>query len=134
MTGIIYTLGFGVPFGLMGLALEGGSHTTHITINETNEEADYRGSYLLAGPRFVFFTALGILHSFQIELLVGTSSVAEIGLMGTLRLGLELKISDRFGFGLNTGAALIKIKGFDNFIKDDDQINYLTGVGFAYRW
>ncbi len=133
-TGLYYSLGYIVPFGVMGLTAEVGGHNLKMHVNDTSEDKTYEGAYLLVGPSFsIPFDRLGG-HAFQIELLAGTSSEKGIGLISTLRFGIELKVAPTFSLGFNLGAALVNIRDFDNYLKDDDQLNFLTGVSSSYRF
>jgi hypothetical protein len=134
MNSVFYSHGYMVPFGVMGLTGELGFHDLNLTVSATGVERQFKGTYLLAGPSFsIPFNKLGG-SAFQIELLAGTSTEKDIGFMSTLRLGVELNVNPEFSLGINLGAALINIKGFDNFLKDDDQLNFMTGAAASYRW
>ncbi|OQW46433.1 MAG: hypothetical protein A4S09_05535 [Proteobacteria bacterium SG_bin7] len=134
MNGLYYSQGFIVPFGVMGLTGEVGQHDLNMTVKATSEERQFKGAYFLAGPSFTIpFGRLGG-PAFQIELLAGTSSESNIGLMSTLRLGVEFNIENRFSLGLNIGAALINVRDFDNYIRDNDQLNFLSGMATSFRW
>lgn len=134
MHGLYYSHGFVVPFGVMGLTGELGHHDLNMTIKATNTEREFKGTYFLVGPSFwVPFGRIGG-PAFQIELLAGTSSERDIGLMSTLRMGVEFNIDSRLSLGLNIGAALINVRGLDSYIHDNDQLNFLSGVATSYRW
>ncbi len=134
MNGLYYSHGFIVPFGVMGLTGEIGHHDLAMTIKATGTDREFKGAYFLVGPSFsIPFGRLGG-PAFQIELLAGTSTESNIGLMSTLRMGVEFNINNKFSLGLNIGAALIDVRDFDNYIRDNDQINYISGAATSYRW
>lgn len=134
LSGVYYSSNYSVSFGTMGLMGELGRHELNLSVKPTNGSKTYAGAYLLVGPSFsIPFRESGG-SAFQIELLAGTSSDNNIGLMSTLRFGIDFKFNSSTSFGLNLGAALIDIKDFKNYLMDSDQLNYLSGVSFASRW
>lgn len=134
MSGLYYSVGYKIPIGVMGLTGEIGYHDFSLQVLQTSATKNYNGTYFLAGPSFSFPFGSVQSHAFQVELLAGTSTEKDIGLMSTLRFGADLRITPNFSLGLNLGAALVDIKGFDNYIKDSDHLNYLSGVSASVRW
>jgi hypothetical protein len=142
MHGFYFSTGYRVPFGVMGLMGELGTHAFDLTINKSSTTTmlksplfnEYKGTYLLVGPSFsIPLTTLNE-HLFQIELLAGTSNNKNIGLMSSLRFGISFRVSSQFNIGINAGAALINIKGHENYLNDSDQLNSLLGSSVSYKW
>jgi hypothetical protein len=134
LTGVFFTTGYRVPYGMIGITGELGQHSIDLKINKNSINKSYNGAYFLVGPSFLIpFDELNG-HNFQIELLAGTSTEKQIGFMSTLRFGAGIKLASNFSLGLNLGAALVNIKGFDNYLTDQDHLNYLSGFDMSFRW
>jgi hypothetical protein len=141
MHGLYFSSGYRIPIGVMGLMGELGIHSFDLTINQSSSHPKspptnslYRGTYFLIGPSFsIPFSNLNE-HLFQIDLLAGTSNNKNIGLISTLRFGLLFRMSSQFNIGLNAGAALINIKGFESYLNESDQLNTLLGTSISYKW
>lgn len=134
LAGLYFTSGYRVPFGIMGLTAETGTFNLDMQIKKKLKLKRIGDPYLLVGPSFSipFHDLEG--HMVQIELLVGTSSNKDIGLLSTLRFGLLLRLAPSLSWGLNTGAALINVKGYDNYLEDRDQLNSIWGTSISYLW
>jgi hypothetical protein len=134
LTGIYFTSGYRVPFGIMGLTTEVGTFNLDMQIKKSLKLKQIGDPYLLVGPSFSLpFKDLNG-HRFQIELLAGSSANKGIGLISTMRFGLLFRLAPSLSWGLNTGAALINVKGFDNFLEDHDQLNSIWGTSISYLW
>lgn len=132
LNSVFYTRQYDVPFGLMGLTAELGHHSIDLNVNGVSSQQHYNGGYLLLGPSFSFLFGRESFGAFQIELLAGTSTEKEIGVMSTLRFGFDFRLTPDFSVGINAGAAVIDIKEFDNYFNDRDQLNYLSGAAVSY--
>ncbi len=132
LNSIFYTRQYDVPFGLMGLTGELGHHSIDLNVEGVAAQQHYNGGYFLVGPSFSFLFGRDSFGAFQIELLAGTSTEKEIGVMSTLRFGFDFRLTPDFSVGINAGAAVIDIKEFDNYFNDRDQLNYLSGAAVSY--
>lgn len=133
MSGVTFSLGYKVPRMTMALTGELGHFDMELRVNSTGQTKKFDGPYLLLGPSFdVPFSSRG--HSFQIELLAGTTSEKDIGLMSTIRFGLDFRASSNTRIGLSLGAALINVKTFKGILTDLDQFNFLSGASLAYSY
>ncbi len=90
----------------------------------------------MAGPSFTFplenWGKIG--NSFQIEWIAGTSSLASIGLMSTMRFAYLMHVSDSFSLQLGIGAALIRPKADRGYFSSDEQLSVLSGISTGYRF
>jgi hypothetical protein len=141
MHGLYFSTGYRIPLGVMGLTGEIGQHSLDLTINKSaspslkaSVSSFYKGTYIMVGPSFSLPLTTLNGHLFQIELLAGTSTNENIGLMSTLRFGLNFRIDSQLNIGINAGAALIDIKNFSSYLKDSDQLNSLLGTSVSFKW
>jgi hypothetical protein len=135
MYGAYVNVSYPSPMAKLGLTVETGVHNLKLTTFEkilSPISNEYSGSYLMLGPRFSW--ELNSNSEIQLEWIGGTSSAQEIGLMSTMRLGYQIQVSENFGLQLGIGAALINVKGYEGYLKESDNLNYLTGFSLAYRW
>lgn len=134
LNGLYYTRNYYVPFGTMGLTAEAGHHSIELDLAGVAANKNYNGGYLMIGPSFSFLFGERDFGAFQIELLGGTSTEKQIGLMSTLRFGVAFNITPSFTAGINLGAALIDLKDSDNYLNSRDQLNYLSGAAVSMRF
>lgn len=135
LIGVKGSIGSLVPFGSMSLALEAGRFDLDWSLTRTGRFESLRGPYLLAGPRFVF-PFFGTIQSTgaSLELLAGTSTHADVGLMSILRLGLDFALSQNLFLGANGGAILLDLKSNEGFVNSRDQWNYTAGATLSWRF
>jgi hypothetical protein len=132
MLGLTYTLGYDFSFGVMGLKAEAGGHRLDLNLPQGGSRR-YEGAYALLGPHFDFpITARE--DSLYIDLLAGTSSHRDIGLISRLHLGLQFLLGSQFYAAVDAGAALTDVKGLDGYLQDEDQLNFLSSVSLNYRF
>ncbi len=133
MHGAYYTLGYDVSFGTLGLTAEVGQHRIDLGVRSADVTKRLEGAYAMAGPSFGFpISNRGDI--FLLELLAGTSTHKEIGLMSNIRLGLDFAAGDNLRLGANVGAGMIDIRGFDGYLTDVDQLSYLFGLQLGFRF
>lgn len=134
LSGLYYSLGYKLPIGTFGLTFEGGHFDMDLREKTANETRKFDGPYLLAGPNFnIPFGAAGS-TAFVVELLAGTTTDEDIGVMSTLRLGLDFRLSPEVRWTITLGAAVVKVKTFKGVLTDLDQLNYLSGASLAWRF
>ena len=135
LTGASYSLGYRIPTGTMGLGMEIGNFDMDLREKSSGQIESFSGPYLLVGPSFnIPFGSNSNGHAFVIDLLAGTTTDKEIGLMSTMRLGLDFNMGSGIRLGVGFGVAVINVKAFKGLITDLDQINYLSGMSVSYRF
>ncbi|MBT4761522.1 MAG: hypothetical protein HOO06_07490 [Bdellovibrionaceae bacterium] len=130
--GIFYSNTHYIPIGTMGLNVELGTFNLNLETQDNFNTNTYSGSYLMLGPSFTF--PLSTNQFFNLELLGGTASTDDIGLLSTLRAGYNVVISDTVSLNLSLGAAYIKVKGLEGYLGHADDLNYLSGFQFSFRY
>lgn len=131
--GASYSLGYDISFGTMGLTLEGGEHHLNFNVRNTAISRNYDGAYFLIGPSFEFPLGTSA-HALALELLGGTSTNKDIGLMSTLKFGFNFGLSEHLRLGVHFGAGVIDIQDFDGYLSDSDQLSWLYGAQLGYRF
>ncbi len=134
LNGLYFSKGYFIPIGVMGFTLEAGQFLIDLKLNSQLQTQSFSGPYLLFGPTFTFpITHLNKIY-FSIELLGGTTSEPQIGLMSTLRLSLGFNVTENIGLSLGTGAAFIKMKSLESYLGHYDDLNFLTGIKTTLRF
>ncbi len=127
LKGLYYSNTHYVPTGTMGLSAELGTFQLDLKVlDKPNSKLNsYNGSYIMLGPAFTF--PIAEKHFFNLELLAGTSSSKDIGLLSTIRFGYSIRFSKTVSINLGIGAAYVKLKGLEGLLGHNDDINFLSG-------
>ena len=134
LNSIYYSKGYYIPSGVMGLSFEFGQYNFDLKINDLKTEKNYQGAFLLMGPSFYFPISANKQNQFTLELLAGTSNQNNIGIMSTIKMGFQFHINPQLNLGLNLGALLMDIKGFDNYLSDSDRLSGIAGLSTSWKF
>jgi hypothetical protein len=91
----------------------------------------YSGGYALFGPTFTFPTSDS--QYFNLELLAGTATSKDIGLLSTLKFGYNFSIGN-IVLSLNMGVAYVKVKGLESYLGNADDLNYIGGSQISFKY
>lgn len=133
-TGLLLAAGPGSKDFQIGLGVEAGYMYLDTVYDEHTRLEEPNGMYGMAGPVIRMCWGDNNPNYFLLELLAGTSSHDEIGIISTARAGLNFGVSEHFRIGLNGGSFYYNLKESENLFQETDDFMLLFGVEMGYRF
>jgi len=119
----------------IGLVLDGGRIDARVRTRDSTQPLNISGGYVMAGTAVRWQLDDAVNPScFGIELLAGTASAQQVGLISEARATLTFGIGNRARLGLSLGALYLGLKATDGLLTDAHDFSILLGVHSGIRF
>ncbi len=130
--GVQYQTGASYGSTNFGVSLELGNASIYLT---DISSLQLSGLYWMVGPVLQF--RMGEKRNpsyFHMSFRAGSTENTEVGVIGEVRVGFHLGISDNAYIGLDWGAMNLKLKETESIISNANQFDYIYGVNVGYSF